>query len=143
MGSGRFSYANASWRNGTKRWRGTLPIAAMTASPNFGRPVSPPVSRAIAAISATMRARAPARASCAGAPGASVSPITSRAGRRKPGTRSPGSSDHQARQPIRIGEEVRAGTAIGDAPAVEHQRVLRHLERELGVLLDQDDGQGV
>src|SRR6266853_1473680 len=46
---------------GTKRWRGTFSMAAITASLNFGRPVSAPVSRAIAAISATIRARAAAR----------------------------------------------------------------------------------
>jgi hypothetical protein len=36
-------------------------MAAITASLNLGRPVSAPVSRAIAAISATIRARAAAR----------------------------------------------------------------------------------
>src|SRR4051794_10463388 len=32
---------------------------------------------------------------------------------------------------------------VGDAAAVEDQRVLRHLERELGVLLDQDHGERI
>src|SRR5687767_14591014 len=57
IGSGRFSYATASRRRGTKRWRGTVTIASITAWLRRGRPVAPPVSRATAAISATMRAR--------------------------------------------------------------------------------------
>ncbi len=39
-----------------------------------------------------------------------------------------------------IGEEAGGGTAIGDAAAFEHERVLGQRQRDLGMLLDQDEG---
>src|SRR5258706_1026361 len=139
MGSGRFSYAKASCRKGTKQWRGTFAIAAITASPNFGRPVSTPVSRAIAAISATIRARAAARRSCASEGRACVIASRKSAGSRTASMARRGSGDHQAGQAPRIGEQIRARTVVGDAAAVQDERALRDSERELRVLLDQHD----
>src|SRR5258707_6121035 len=139
MGSGRFSYAKASCGKGTKRWRGTFAIAAITASPNFGRPVSPPVSRAIAAISATIRARAAARGSCASEGSACVIASRKSAGSRTASMARRSSGDHQAGQAPRIGEQVRARTVVGDAAPVEAEGALRDSKPELRVLLDQHD----
>src|SRR5439155_4188143 len=128
-----------SSKAGTKRCRGTFPMAAITASPNLGRPVSAPVSRAIAAISATMRARAAARCSCASEGWACVTARKKSAESRTASMSRPGSGDHQAGQALRIGKQVRAWTAVRDAAAVQHERALRDSERDFRVLLDQHD----
>src|SRR6266705_3208143 len=139
MGSGRFSYAKMSCRAGTKRCRGTFPMAAITASLNLGRPVSPPVSRAIAAISATICARAAARWSCASEGWACVTATRNSAGSRTASMARRRSGDHQAGEAPRIGKEIRAGAAVGDAAAVQHERALRDCECDFRVLLDQHD----
>src|SRR6266704_2860635 len=139
IGSGRLSYAKMSCKAGTKRCRGTFPMAAITASPNLGRPVSAPVSRAIAAISATIRARAAARGSCACEGWACVSASRKSAGSRTASMSRPGSGDHQAGQALRIGKQFGARTAVGDAAAVQHERALRDSERDFRVLFDQHD----
>src|SRR2546423_15386468 len=126
-------------RGGTKRCRGTSPIAAITASPNPGRPVSAPVSRAIAAISATIRARAAARGSCASEGWACVTASRKSAESSAASIWRPGSGDHQAGQALRIGEQVRARTAVRDAAAVQHERALRDSQRDLPVLLAEHD----
>src|SRR5256885_781097 len=128
-----------SCRAGTKRCRGTFPIAAITASLNPGRPVSAPVSRAIAAISATIRARAAARGSCACEGWACVTASRTSAESSAASMSRPGSGDHQAGQALRIGEQVRAGTSVRDAAAVQHERALRDSQRDLCVLLDEND----
>src|SRR6266705_4575133 len=128
-----------SWSAGTKRWRGTFPMAAITASLNLGRPVSAPVSRAIAAISATIRARAAARGSWASAGWEWVTASSKSAESKTPSMARPSSGDHQGGQPLRIGKQIRARTAVGDAAAVEHERALRDSECHFRVLLDQHD----
>src|SRR5437899_10835565 len=128
-----------SCKTGTKRWRGTFPIAAITASPNLGRPVSAPVSRAMAAISATMRARAAARGSCASEGWACVTASRKSAESRTASMSRPSSGDHQAGEALRISKQIRARTAVRDAAAVQHERPLRDSERDLRVLFDEHD----
>src|ERR1041384_6694291 len=128
---------------GTKRCRGPSPIAAITASPNLGLPVSAPVSRAIAAISATIRARAAARGSCASEGWACVTASRKSAGSRTASMSRPGSGDHQAGEALRIGKQIRARTGVRDAAAVQHERALRDSERDLRVLFDQHDRERV
>src|SRR2546430_10231618 len=128
-----------SCKAGTKRCRGTFPMAAITASPNLGRPVSAPVSRAIAAISATIRARAAARCSCASEGWACVTASRKSAESRTASMSRPGSGDHQAGQALRIGNQVRARTAVSDAATVQHERSLRDSKGDLRMLLDEHD----
>src|SRR5439155_9427843 len=51
--------------------------------------------------------------------------------------------DDEVREPLRIGEQRSARAVMGDAAAVEDQRVVRDAERYLGVLLDKDQRKGV
>src|SRR5437867_983823 len=50
---------------------------------------------------------------------------------------------HQAREPLGIGEQLAARAVVDDAAAAHDERGARDLQRELGVLLDQHDGQGI
>src|SRR5262249_26988077 len=93
-------------------------------------------------ISATIRARA-AVSSCAADGVACARPSINSVGTRKASMTRAGSSDHQTRESLRVGEEVGARAVVGDSSAVQHQRALRHLERELGVLLDQYHGERI
>ena len=49
----------------------------------------------------------------------------------------------QVRQLLRVAEELGARPVVGDAAAVEDQRGVGDRERQLGVLLDQDDRERV
>src|SRR6266480_233961 len=51
--------------------------------------------------------------------------------------------DDEVRKPLRIGEQRIARAVMGDAAAVEDHRVVRDAERYLGVLLDENQRQGV
>src|SRR6266850_2670865 len=63
----------------------------------------------------------------------------------KPSRRSRSSllRDDEAGEPLRIGEQRIARTVMRDAAAVEDQRVVRDAERYLGVLLDENQRQGI
>src|SRR5204863_3689031 len=100
---------------------------------------SAPVSRAIAAISATIRARSAARGSCASEGWVCVTASRKSAESRTASMSRPGSGDHQAGQALRIGEQIRARTAVSAAAAVQHERSLRDSKGDLRMLLDEHD----